>query len=315
MIPDPAPVTHIPVHERALGASTLPTVSGAPRAAAGLIPRRRFVEWMTAHERTPVRMVCGGAGYGKTSALLSWLDERDHDDSTAMWITLDDSLRDRGAFWLLVLHHFRRAGIRVDLELERALLAPGSLTSLLPTLLIRQFEASGPVLMIIDNGDLGAGTDIADDLTRTLDHVASFRIVFTTRSAPGTTRIEQRLGQRVAACSPDLVLLEPAEIGEMASSDGHPLSAADAQQLHDTTHGWPLAVRAELMSFDSEARPVSVAPGTATRALGARLLDRFRPSPGFALLRRRALAATVPSTGLAASLQDLLDEFAEVGLG
>ncbi|MDP3949172.1 LuxR C-terminal-related transcriptional regulator [Microbacterium sp.] len=305
----------VPSPETTAENPVLSEVPGAPRAFPGLIPRRRFLEWMTTNNQAPARMICGGAGYGKTSALLSWLFERDQGDTTTIWITLDANLKDRGAFWLLVLHQISRAGIEVDPELERALRESEILTSLFPTLLIKQFEISGPMLLIIDNADLGADTEVATDLTRILDHVASLRLVLTTRSAPGTSRLEHRLGSLVVVSPPHLVLLDPGEITEMASRNGRILHPTDAQRLHDVTDGWPLAVRAELTALGSDAHAATAAPGTATRALGARLLERFRTSGGFSQLRRRTLAPTFSSVHLDGPLRDLLDELVEIGLG
>lgn len=303
-----------PASESRTTAISPSTVPGAPRPHPGLIPRRRFLEWMAAHDRAPVRMISGGSGQGKTSALLSWLIEREQDDSVAVWLTLDDSLRDRGAFWLLVLHQLDQAGVDIDIELDRTLRDSGASANLLPALLVRQLEAAGDVLMVIDNADLGAATEVADDLKRIITHVARFRLIFTTRSVPGTTRAEEQLGAAVAVCPPEVLLLDPAEISEMAQADAHPLHPAQAAQVREITHGWPLAVRAELMSLGSET-DASVTPGEASRALGLRLLTSFRHHPGFMHLQRRALAPAVASLDLEDPLLDLLDELARNGLG
>jgi LuxR family maltose regulon positive regulatory protein len=302
-------------HRRESGSVSMHAVAGAPRSAATLIRRTRFIQWMADHADAPVRVVCGGAGYGKTSALLSWLRDRDQDDWTTIWVTLDTTLRERRAFWMLVLHHLSAAGIPIDRELERALLTGDQLLTLLPALLIRQFEVAGSMLLIVDDGDLGAGTEIAADVMRLLSHVASFRVVFTTRSAPGTTDVEHRQGHLVATCPPSILLLDADEIAEMAERERRDLHPEQAQQLHAITHGWPLAVRAELSTLDDETPMASVELGQGTRRLGTRLLARLRDAPAYAQLRRRSVSATIASVDLDVSLRELLDELARMGLG
>lgn len=295
------------------GATSLLGVPGAPRTAAGLIERRRFIDWMAANDHAPARMICGGAGYGKTSALLGWL--RGRTGGNALWITLDSGLDDRIAFWSLVVHQVSRLGVPVDPALEIALLDPAAPAGSIPVLLIRQFDAAGDLTLVIDNGDLAAGSEIAADLIRLLDHVSSFRVVFTTRMVPGTTRVERDLGSRVAVCPPELLPFDSEEIDRLASSSGLTLHAEHTSSMLSLTRGWALAVRAELSALAADTTAVRYEPGNATRALGALLLDRFRDHPAFPQLRRLSVGSWIGDVGIDESLTALLDELAEVGMG
>ncbi len=302
--PDPEPMA---------GMTTAHDVPGAPRAVSTLVRRGRFIDWMTANTDAPVRMICGGAGSGKTSALLGWARERT--DGNALWITLDSDLTGRSAFWSLVTHHLARLGIPVDPALEVALLDPAAPAGSIPVLLIRQFDSAGDLTLIIDNGDLAVGSEIAADVIRLLDHVSSFRVVFTTRTAPGETQVERDLGSRVAVSPPDLMALDSEEVEQLASSSGVVLRQDQIGDLLSLTRGWALAVKAELSTLADTAAVVGHEPGSATRDLGLRLLSRFRSDPAFSRLRRHSIGPWISGVDIDDDLAALLDDLAEVGLG
>lgn len=302
-------------NDPATGVTFRQETPGAPRSVPDLIARRQFIDWMTTHHRSPVRMICGGAGYGKTSALLGWLRERDQGDARAIWITLDSGLEDRIAFWSLAIHQLSRAGIRIDPALQLTLLNAAARVSDLPVLLVRQFEAAGDLTLIIENGDLAAGSEIITDLIRLLDHVGSFTVIFTTRTTPGTTQIEQRLGHLVAVCPPELMRFDSEEIQQLAEAGGFAVLPDHARALCTLTEGWALAVRAELAALRTDDVSALHEPGMATRALGTVLLARFREHRAFAQLRRRSLGVWISARDIDESLSSLLNGLAEVGLG
>lgn len=301
-------------HHRDTGAAVLHEIPGAPRAVPGLIARTRFIDWMSQNDDAPARMVCGGAGYGKTSALLGWLQDRGN-SRPALWITLDRGLTERMSFWSLVLHQLSRRDVQIDPELKLALLDPSGASSAFAVLLIRQFEAAGDLTLIIDNADLGANGEVVADVVRLLHHVSTFQIVFTTRSVPGTTRVEQVLGSQVAACPPQMLLFDPEEIMQLAAAGATPLRSDHARDLHALTGGWALAVRAELSAIGSSTTTFGYEPGTATRALGALLLAPYREHRAFPQLRRRSLGPWTSAADMDAPLTALVDRLADMGLG
>lgn len=283
---------------------------GAPRPSGPIITRPRFLSWMREQHAARGRLICGMAGAGKTSALIGWLQERTASDRRVIWVTLDAELRDRSAFWTLVLGHLRELGAGIDPELAQELRSPNPRR--IAALLVRQFQADTGTLLVVDNGDLGAGSAIADDLIRLIEHVPSLQVVVTTRTAPGTSGLEERLGEHLAVCPPDHLLFDADEIAELAAQMGRSLRENDAEVLRATSNGWAIAIRAELAGPQG-----SMAPFT---SLEVRLSAPFRRHPAYRSLVRLSLDEVItPAHRQALDLDpgtgELLEAVAAEGLG
>ncbi|WP_156760268.1 LuxR C-terminal-related transcriptional regulator [Microbacterium karelineae] len=299
-------------------AQEIDRVHGAPRMLSPLVPRRGFVAWMARNRRSPAVMVTGPAGQGKTSAMLDWSRSEAARGTTVVWVTLDAEVSQREAFWAVVLHHIATAGCTVEQDLADAVREPpGSMAHVLPALILRQFSAERPeVVLVVDNGDLAADSPLADDLVRVTEQRSSLRVVFATRSAPGRTSIEERLADGLAVCPPDLLLFDRTEIAQLARAQGARVTDRRCDAIHAATGGWPLAVHAELADAHTAARIA----GDATAGIGALLVDELRGESAFTSLLPLALAPSVDEyiarrLGASDDTLRLLDACAGRGLG
>ncbi|WP_119696443.1 LuxR C-terminal-related transcriptional regulator [Microbacterium halotolerans] len=289
-------------------------VHGAPRAPHALVERAGFADWMSRHERFGAVMVCGGAGCGKTSALLAWANARALNGETLVWLTLDSALLHRATFWMTALHRFRDAGLPVDEGLTVALerLGSGGEHSL-PALLTRQFSPTArPVTLIVDSsGDACVDAGLWDDLVRLAQHESSVRIVFTTRRHPGTTEIESRMPTTLAVSPPALLLLTPEEIAAIAEATNAVVSDHDIMRIAEETGGWALAVIAEL-GRDS-ARSAGISAGDA-------IADDLSRTPGYRGLRALSVTASIDDEmleriGIDEHARAMVNRGEELGLG
>jgi len=66
-----------------------------PRLPRELVVRARLVEWLNRGIDYPITLVCGPAGYGKTTLICTWLDRMaaDRSEGTAFlpsaWLSLE----------------------------------------------------------------------------------------------------------------------------------------------------------------------------------------------------------------------------------
>ncbi len=259
-------------------------------------------------------MICGGPGYGKTSALLAWTNERVRAGETIVWLTLDAALAQRATFWMVLLHRIRDAGLPVDGELIDALTSSDeSAAPTLPALVLRQFAPTAhPMILVVDNvGDEVADDALVDDLVRLVTHDCAIRVVFTTRRSPGTTGIERRLQSSLAVSEPALLLLAPDEVASLARALHVTLASTEAHRIAEETGGWAFAVTAELTSHSDHTHAISP---------GARMAQELAAEEGYPGLRLLSVARRIDDEllsrlGLGAATRALMSRCRDLGLG
>ena len=105
--------------------SPLPLVEAklaAPRLRAGMLPRPQIVRAIDAGGEAAVTLVSAPAGYGKTTAVRSWCDER---RTPFAWITLDGADNDPIRLWMYVATAVDRIRDGLGRRALQRLKAPG----------------------------------------------------------------------------------------------------------------------------------------------------------------------------------------------
>jgi len=74
----------------------LATKVRAPHPRPGLVPRQRLVERLAAGTQGELVLVCGPAGFGKSSLLADWAHRGRR---PVAWLSLDEDDNDPGRFW------------------------------------------------------------------------------------------------------------------------------------------------------------------------------------------------------------------------
>jgi LuxR family transcriptional regulator, maltose regulon positive regulatory protein len=150
-----APAAPAPARRPAPDRSSAPLLSGKltpPPLGFAPRPRPRLFEMLSEGlDATPVTLLSGPAGAGKTVLAGSWL-QADRDDWCAAWLSLEEADDEPAAFWAYLLAALRRAG----LELPRST-APGPAEASPGTLALRLaadlLALPHPVALILDNAD------------------------------------------------------------------------------------------------------------------------------------------------------------------
>lgn len=285
---------------------------GIPIIGPAQIARPGFVEWMGRHDLAPIRVICAPAGYGKTCALLGWAGSSPDDERTIVWITLDQTVVDRTAFWALVLHHLGSAGTAIDPQLVSTLRNPSESAPFLSSLLAGQFESAGPVVLVVDTGLVHPDSAVVADLLRMAEQLPRFQVVIAAQEQPDLLR-ESRRGEVIAEFPSARLLFSVEEVTEAAARRGIELSADGASRILDASAGWPVAVLAALDDAGTGA-------SRSTASHAARIIDPFRPDVGFASLLVASLCdvvriADLALLGLADSVAPLVTRLADAGLG
>ncbi|WP_156760266.1 LuxR C-terminal-related transcriptional regulator [Microbacterium karelineae] len=299
---------------------------GAPRLPADLVPRAGVRRWLDGHSSTPVRVVSGLSGSGRTSALLDWA-VRAEPAARIIWVGLDSELAERRAFWTAMIRMLPRVGVAVDAEFADAVarLSEGEAGAFTAHLMQQCALVPDGLTVVIDDAHLAFDGALADDLVRVVRHAPAVRVVLSTRTAPGSTAVEAALPGLCEVMDPVLLAFSPREIEQFARETGRRISPQRAAALRRVTGGWPAAVRAELRpplhragEVAAQAEPREI--GAATRELGARLLGELRPHEGFGSLLRLAMADAIDDEVLRrldapSEAGALLDRIVANGLG
>jgi len=104
--------------DRVLPPTSLPTAHGdrarrsqLPRLPARLLRRPRLERRLD--QPAPIALVEGGAGYGKTILLASWLEHGSLDDQAVVWVTASAGLDRPDRFWTHLAQRLTAAGLMV----------------------------------------------------------------------------------------------------------------------------------------------------------------------------------------------------------
>jgi LuxR family maltose regulon positive regulatory protein len=204
---------------------------------AGLVVRTRLLDRLTAAVRGPLTYVVAQAGAGKTTLVGSWALAGLSPGSTT-WITLDQGDRQPGVFWSYFLEGLSRSGVEVS-----GVDAPRSPQEVDPSFLVRLsaelYERREPVVVLLDDAEVLAGSEILNQLDFLLRHGGpQLRLVLVGRIHPGTALHRHRLAGRLAEIGPADLAFDGPEARQLLGEQGVIVSDEVLSGLLRRTRGW-----------------------------------------------------------------------------
>ena len=290
----------------------------APYLRPAVVERDGLLQQLLRADAGLVTMIAP-PGYGKSTSLALW---RAKERRPVGWVTCDaadaDPIRFLGYLGLAI----ERA-----LELDRPVFAgsslhPGSaLSNAVPRLTSTLHDARRPMVLMLDDVHLLAGTPTVDVLAMIVDYLPrGVTVAAAGRTDAGLPVARLRASGRMLEIGVDELALDEREAGMLAALDGRELQPHEARELHARTEGWPAAVylaarRAHRVRGGGPAAAVRVS-GRDTDIgdyLDAELLDHATPRVRTFLLQTAVLDrmspdlcdAVVDGTGSDRILRDL----------
>ncbi|MFD0806633.1 LuxR C-terminal-related transcriptional regulator [Nocardioides caeni] len=249
-----------------------------------LLPRPRLLDRLGTNESRVV-VLSAPSGSGKTSLVRSWVDQQE--SLQVVWVTLDTDHVGRTNLWQAVVTNAGRLGVlptadAADLvaDLERATDLPALVATAL---------ASRPRLVLVLDAyerlrDATAAVD--DDVQRLVRAHPDLTVVITTRTTTGLAHPGRTLrGDVELLTATDLAFTEE-ETAALLATHGAPGTTRHAADLHRATGGFPLAVRAGMISLARASDGVPDWPSLVADDLRGQLTD--------AATRAFVLATSVP---------------------
>lgn len=216
---------------------TVPTV---PRT---FVRRDRLVEQLTESAHSPLTLVNGPAGAGKTLLVADWVTG--YEPGAVAWLTVEPQDSAPGVFWSYVLHAFRHHGIALPEDIGSPA-RPGEVDhSLLARLAAWLNGRDSPVTLVLDEFDRVAGAAaVAEELQFVLRHAGEgLRLVIISRTEPLLPLHRYRAAGELVDIRADDLAFRAEETAALVDRHGLPLSAEAARVLTERTEGWAAGLR------------------------------------------------------------------------
>ncbi|MDX3637919.1 LuxR C-terminal-related transcriptional regulator [Streptomyces sp. MB09-02B] len=285
----------------------LPTRFAVPARPATFLRRERLVHHLDQALGTPLTVVNGAAGAGKTLLVADWAARRDR---PVAWLTTEAGDQGPGMFWAYVLQALRGAGV----PLPSGIGCPADAGRVDPTLLTRLATGLGalerPVIVVLDEYDRVTDPEIADQVEFVLHHATpGLRLVLVTRTEPLLPLHRHRTAGDITEIRNAELAFTPEEAAVLLDLHGLRLPLPVAEALVERTRGWAAGLRLSALAacespdpetylkrFEAERTAVAdfllaevlerQTPQTQDLLLRVSVLDRFRPELADALTER-----------------------------
>jgi LuxR family maltose regulon positive regulatory protein len=235
--------------ERGMTSTLVTTKLYVPRPRRSLVARARLSAMLDAGSETALTLVAAPAGFGKTTALTSWLAAGDR---SVAWVSLDESDAQATLFWQYVIGALDSAAPGTGLGAMAQLAAgqPAS-PSLLTTVLNDIAVVPQEIELVLDDYHLADSTEVAQGMTFLLEHrPPNLHVVISTRADPDLplARLRAR-GELVEVRARDLRFTGDEAAVYLTEVGGLRVEASDVAALESRTEGWVAALQLAALSM------------------------------------------------------------------
>ncbi|MFF8595581.1 LuxR C-terminal-related transcriptional regulator [Streptomyces sp. NPDC015220] len=246
---DPGPATGLDP----LGDPFLRTRFAVPERPATFLRRTRLTRHLDQGLRTPLTLVDGCAGAGKTLLVADWAA---HLRLPVAWLTDEAPDQAPGVFWSYLLESLRACGVR---EI-RGVGCPADAGSVDHRLLVRlAARLSGrdrPLVVVLDEYDRVTAPEIAEQLGFVLHHAGpGLHLVLVTRTEPMLPLHRYRAEGSLTEIRDAELAFTPDEAATLLESHGLRLADADARALVERTRGWAAGLRLAALAARQSGHP------------------------------------------------------------
>jgi LuxR family maltose regulon positive regulatory protein len=243
----------------------LTTKLAVPRPRLNLVPRSRLIKRLEEGLRLGHRLtlVSAPAGFGKTTLLSAWLDQR---EGSGAWLSLDDRDGDIARFWTYLTAALQtvHAGLGQDvlqlLQVTPPLPAEVFLQPLLNEIAaLARSPSMSDIVLVLDDYHLVSMPQIHEGLAFLLEHQPhNLHLVIATRADPPLPVFRLRARGHLTELRTDDLRFTAGEAATFLNTVmGLDLTPADVETLEARTEGWIVGLQLAALSLQgrADARP------------------------------------------------------------
>ncbi|HVG65137.1 MAG TPA: LuxR C-terminal-related transcriptional regulator [Actinomycetota bacterium] len=211
-----------------------------PWVRPGIVSRAALVDRLLASHPVPVVCVVAPAGYGKTTLLSQWAEQR----GRTAWVSLDERDNDPEILLACAAAALNRVeGIDPELLRTRWLGGPSIAATAVTRLAGAMSAMAEPVALVLDHVEQVSNQDCRDAVAELALHLpAGSQLAIATRDAPPLPMARLRAAREVVEVGVDDLAMDASEARGLLAAVGVRLVDADHGQLIERTEGWPVGL-------------------------------------------------------------------------
>ncbi|MGW3029995.1 LuxR C-terminal-related transcriptional regulator [Streptomyces sp. NPDC001178] len=236
-----------------LGDPFLRTRIAPPSRPATYLRRQRLVRHLDQGLQTPLTLVNGAAGTGKTLLTADWAAGL---REPVAWLTAEEGDVRPGVFWAYVLKALGTCGVPAAGALGLLTEAAGVDHRVLATLAAELNELDQPVVVVLDEYDRVTAPEVAEQLEFVLHHAGpGLHLVLVTRTEPLLPLHRYRTAGKLTEIRAAELAFTPEEAVALLELHGLSLPVHAAHALVDRTRGWAAGLRLCALAARESADP------------------------------------------------------------
>ncbi|OMI84738.1 helix-turn-helix transcriptional regulator [Streptomyces sp. M1013] len=236
-----------------LGDPYLRTRFALPCRPATFLRRQRLIVHLNQALRTPLTLVNGSAGAGKTLLTADWAAGL---PLPVAWLTVEAGDHRPGVFWAYVFESLRACGTSAAGTAGAPADSSGVGWRLLGSLAAELNALDRPVVLVLDEYDRMTTPEVAEQLEFVLHHSGQgLRLVLVTRTEPLLPLHRYRAADELTEIRGAELSFTPEEAGALLRLHGLHLPESAASALVDRTRGWAAGLRLSALAARESTDP------------------------------------------------------------
>ncbi|MFF5370219.1 LuxR C-terminal-related transcriptional regulator [Streptomyces sp. NPDC013187] len=250
------PAVHlVPALSRAdpMGDPFLRTRFALPARPHTFLRRQRLVDHLDQALRTPLTLLDGPAGAGKTLLASDWASGL---GPPVAWLTCDVGDRRPGVFWAYVLQALRACGAPASEAVGAPSDAAGVDHRILSALAGDLNGRDRPLVLVLDEYDRVTDATVAEQLEFVLHHAGpGLHLVLVTRTEPLLPLHRYRAAGDLTEIRSAELAFTPEEAATLLELHGLSLPVQAARNLVDRTRGWAAGLSLSALAAREDSDP------------------------------------------------------------
>jgi LuxR family maltose regulon positive regulatory protein len=245
-----------------------------PRLPSGFLSRTRPLQALDDATEKPLCLVCAPAGYGKTTLLVDWLEQR---RKRAAWLSVEASENDAVAFWFALCSALSQLDPRFMENVWPQFTDTGEGTrpgihALVNELWAwsRSWAANDTIYLVIDDFHVLKEPGLLSSFDWFLDHLPNkLRLILASRTRPSLSFARRRSAGQCKTITEDSLRFTREGTEQLFTEHFNlPLSADQVQNILARTEGWPVALQLTGLAWQEGAHGGSMPEPTLDEAHG-----------------------------------------------